>query len=62
LIRKSLNDQQLSDDFRANGLDIAPLSRYSIAQRDPGFLFGFTAFEPRAITRAVEQMAAVMDV
>jgi GntR family transcriptional regulator/MocR family aminotransferase len=60
LIRSSLDDQRLSDDFRLKGLDIPPLSRYSIACRNPGFLFGFTAFEPRAIARAVEQMATVM--
>lgn len=61
LIRKSFDDQQVSEAFRSNGLDIPPLSRYSIVARDHGFLFGFTAFEPRAISRAVERMAAVMD-
>ncbi|HET6207209.1 MAG TPA: hypothetical protein VFD98_10395, partial [Terracidiphilus sp.] len=61
LIRSSLDDYRLSEEFRSSGLDIPPLSRYSIRHAHPGFLLGFTAFEPRAIARAVERMAAVME-
>ncbi len=61
LIRRSLDDHRLSEAFRSGGLDIPPLSRYSIRHTHPGFLLGFTAFEPRAIARAVERMAAVMN-
>ncbi len=54
------NDENLSEQLRAHGLDIPPLSRYAISHKSPGLLFGFTAFEPRAIARAVERLAEVI--
>jgi GntR family transcriptional regulator/MocR family aminotransferase len=59
LIPPHWNDEQLSEQFRAMGLDTPPLSRYTIAHRRPGLLLGFTAFDPRAIGRAVERMGTV---
>lgn len=60
LIPSHWNDDRLAEQLRSRELDIPPLSRYSIAHKTPGLLLGFTAFDPRAITRGVERMAAVM--
>jgi GntR family transcriptional regulator/MocR family aminotransferase len=57
LIPSVWKDEPISERFRSAGLDIPPLSRYSIAQNISGFLFGFTAFEPQAIDQSVRTMA-----
>ena len=60
LIPAHWNDRLLSDHLRLKGLDIPPLSHYSIHSKTPGLFFGFTAFDPRAITHGVERMASVI--
>jgi GntR family transcriptional regulator/MocR family aminotransferase len=60
LIPSQCDDERLSGQLRASGLDVPSLARYSMAPRNPGLLFGFTAFDPRAIVRGVERVAAVM--
>jgi GntR family transcriptional regulator/MocR family aminotransferase len=60
LLPSSWNDRRLSEQFRAKGLDVPPLSRYSMVRRRRGLLFGFTAFEPRVIARSVERMAPLV--
>jgi GntR family transcriptional regulator/MocR family aminotransferase len=60
LIPSHWNDDRLSELFRSKGLDIPPLSRYSICPKAPGLFFGFTAFDPRAIVRGVERMGMLI--
>ena len=57
LLPDDMDDHRCSEQLRLNGLDIPPLSRYSISNLRPGLLFGFTAFEPRAIRRGVEKLS-----
>lgn len=49
--------ESIAESFRSAGLDIPPLSRYSIARYLSGFLFGFTAFDPQIIGQSVKTMA-----
>ncbi len=42
------------------GLEIPPLSRYSLGPTAPGLVFGFTAFEPRAIREAIRRVALAL--
>jgi GntR family transcriptional regulator/MocR family aminotransferase len=60
LLPDSVDDHRCSERLRLNGLDIPPLSKYCISNVRPGLLFGFTAFEPRAIRRGVEKLAKVV--
>jgi GntR family transcriptional regulator/MocR family aminotransferase len=60
LLTDGSKDHQWSEQFRRQGLDIAPLSRYAISHRRNGILFGFTAFEPRAIRLGLEKLAKIM--
>jgi GntR family transcriptional regulator/MocR family aminotransferase len=60
LLPSKWDDERLAEQLRANGLDVPSLSRYSVARRNPGLLFGFTAFDPRAIVQGVERVAAVI--
>jgi GntR family transcriptional regulator/MocR family aminotransferase len=60
LVPSHWNDKRLSEKWRLKGLDIPPLSRYSMARKARGFLFGFTAFEPRVIARSVGHLASLI--
>lgn len=60
LVPSDWNDGRISDRFRSANLDIPPLSRYSISQKISGFLFGFTAFDPRTIEQAVKNVALAL--
>jgi GntR family transcriptional regulator / MocR family aminotransferase len=60
LLPDHMDDHRCSEQLRLNGLDVPPLSRYSISNLRPGLLFGFTAFEPRAIRRGVEKLSRVI--
>ena len=60
LVPSHWDDENFSEGLRSEGLDVPPLSRYSITKRAPGLLFGFTAFEPRTIVRAVERIATIV--
>jgi GntR family transcriptional regulator / MocR family aminotransferase len=54
-------DDKLSASFRAIGLDIPALSRYSLrAASPPGLLFGFTAFEPATIRKSMQTVARIL--
>jgi GntR family transcriptional regulator/MocR family aminotransferase len=57
LFSSNTDDVYYSEQLRLNGLDVPPLSKYSIANLRPGLLFGFTAFEPRTIQRGIDRMA-----
>jgi DNA-binding transcriptional MocR family regulator len=60
LLPDGTDDHCCSEQLRQNGLDVPPLSKYSISNLRPGLLFGFTAFEPRIIRRGVEKLAKVL--
>ena len=60
LLPNGIDDYLCSEQLRLNGLDIPPLSKYSISHMRPGLLFGFTAFDPRTIRRGVEKLAKVI--
>jgi GntR family transcriptional regulator/MocR family aminotransferase len=47
------NDARLSEFLWQKTLDIPPLSRFSMKAKVAGLLFGFTAFDPPAIDRAL---------
>ena len=53
-------DERIAEKFRAEGLDIPPLARYYIGLGMPGFLFGFTAFDRRAIEQSVKRISKVL--
>jgi GntR family transcriptional regulator/MocR family aminotransferase len=59
-LRTRKDDAECSHQLRNNGLDVPPLSRYSLRTTAPGLLFGFTAFQPSAIRKSVHLAARVL--
>ncbi len=53
------DDRAWAKKLYAAGLDIPSLSSYSLKSRAPGLVFGFTAFNPRRIKAALEQVKKV---
>jgi GntR family transcriptional regulator/MocR family aminotransferase len=51
------DDRLLSERLSAHDLDIPPLSTYSSSAKNPGLLFGLTAFDEKSIARGVEALA-----
>lgn len=60
LLPTGTDDSFYSEQLRLNGLDVPPLSKYSIANVQPGLLFGFTAFDPRTIRRGIDKLAKLI--
>jgi GntR family transcriptional regulator/MocR family aminotransferase len=50
-------DKEYSKRLKRNGLDVPPLSRYSLRPTRPGLVFGFTAFEPQTIRESMKRVA-----
>ena len=59
LLPEGSNDQLWSDRLHRAGLDVPPLSRYSLHCAQPGLLFGLTAFDDPAIRQGIVAMARV---
>ena len=57
---RSLDEAQCARVFAAEGFDVPRLSRYAVASRPKGFLFGFTAFGPPRIRTEVARFAGVL--
>jgi GntR family transcriptional regulator / MocR family aminotransferase len=55
------DDQAISRRLKAAGLDVPPLSTYSIKSTRPGLVFGFTAFDREATEEAFRRMGAVFE-
>lgn len=51
------DDRAHSASLKQAGLDVPPLSRYSISATQRGLVFGFTAFDPPAIRNAMKRVA-----
>ncbi|MBW4028760.1 MAG: PLP-dependent aminotransferase family protein [Acidobacteria bacterium] len=54
------DDYKLSSRLRSGGLDIPSISSFSLNRRDPGLVFGFTAFHPKRIKSAYEETARLI--
>ena len=54
------DDEECSRHLRSNGLEVPPLSRYSLRSTAPGLLFGFTAFPPGMIRKSIQCAARVL--
>ena len=53
------NDQTWSARLAASGLDVPALSQFARQPAERGLVFGFTAFTPTEIRRAVEKMLSL---
>ena len=51
------SDQQCSMRLHEHGIEVPPLSLYSMRRTRPGLLFGFTAFTPQTIRRSLGALA-----
>lgn len=60
-LRSTAGDAEYSDRLKKRGLDTPPLSRYSLRTTSPGLLFGFTAFEPTIIRKALQLASRVLN-
>lgn len=58
--RGTAYDKEYSKRLRQNGLDVPPLSHYSLRPSRPGLVFGFTAFEPQTIRDSVKRVALAL--
>ena len=56
-LRSRESDVDFSNRFRAAGVDAPPLSVYSLNPREPGLVFGFTAFSPAQIRSAMQSLS-----
>jgi GntR family transcriptional regulator/MocR family aminotransferase len=54
------DDAGWSARLLAAGLDVPPLSHYSVKATRPGLVFGFTAFTPEVIAASFERMCQVL--
>ena len=54
LLPDTSSDKAWSAKCREAGLDVPPLSRYSLYATQPGLVFGFTAFAPKVIRYALD--------
>lgn len=59
LLTEHKNDASVSRSLQEAGLDIPPLSRYSLKGTQPGLLFGLAAFDRRQIQKGIEGMDRV---
>lgn len=55
------SDKEHSLRLSREGLEIPPLSRYSLRAISPGLLFGFTAFEPNTIRRSIKLVSRALN-
>jgi GntR family transcriptional regulator / MocR family aminotransferase len=58
-LQPGMDDQECSKMLSDAGLDIPPLSSFSIKRSEPGLVFGFTAFGPQKICSSLECVAQV---
>ena len=54
------DDAKWSAQLRAAGFDVPPISHYSVRNRAPGLIFGFTAFSPAVIRSSFERASKVL--
>jgi GntR family transcriptional regulator/MocR family aminotransferase len=54
------DDAKWSAQLRAAGFDVPPISHYSVRNRAPGLIFGFTAFSPVVIRSSFERASKVL--
>jgi hypothetical protein len=54
------HDREYSMRLQQNGLDVPPLSHYSLRPTRPGLVFGFTAFDPQTIRESVKRAALAL--
>ena len=57
----SVPDHTIVADAQSAGLEIVPVSAYSVKQRQDGLLLGFAGFPEERIAIACDQLARVMD-
>lgn len=53
-------DKKYSKRLQHHGLDVPPLSLYSLRPTHPGLVFGFTAFEPHTIRESMKRVALAL--
>jgi GntR family transcriptional regulator / MocR family aminotransferase len=61
LLPEGMNDQDVSRKLQDVGLDVPPLSRYSVGPVVPGLLFGLAGFDKQQIQKGVARMARVFE-
>ena len=54
------DDAKWSAKLRAADFDVPPISHYSVKKRDPGLIFGFTAFSPNVIRASFKRASRVL--
>jgi len=54
------DDAAWSAKLRTAGFDVPPISHYSVRNRAPGLIFGFTAFSPAVIRTAFDRASKVL--
>lgn len=60
-LRDGLDDRAVALKGREIGLDLTPLSSYSVTKRQPpGLVLGYTGFNEREIAEAVEKLRSVL--
>jgi GntR family transcriptional regulator / MocR family aminotransferase len=59
-LQGDIKDAECSGRLRMKGLEIPPLSRYSLRETAPGLLFGFTAFQPNTIRKSMQLVSSVL--
>jgi GntR family transcriptional regulator/MocR family aminotransferase len=60
-LTSALDDQHIVTDAQRVGLELTPVSAYSVAQRQNGILLGFAGYSRERIVAACEMLARVMD-
>jgi DNA-binding transcriptional MocR family regulator len=60
-LTSALDDQHIATDAQRLGLELTPVSAYSVAQRQNGILLGFAGYSKERIAAACEMLARVMD-
>jgi GntR family transcriptional regulator/MocR family aminotransferase len=58
--RGTAQDKKYSKRLQQNGLDVPPLSHYSLHPTRPGLVFGFTALQPQAIRESMRRVARAL--
>jgi len=53
-------EDEYAKRLHQEGLDVPPLTRYSLRPTAPGLVFGFTAFEPRSIRESILRIAVAL--
>ncbi|HZI48745.1 MAG TPA: PLP-dependent aminotransferase family protein [Pyrinomonadaceae bacterium] len=59
-LQSNASDARISRELAASGVDVPPVSAYSLKTSPPGLVFGFTAFSPAQLRAALKAVATTM--